>query len=138
MNNIRPVSIFLPFLGVFLGYISCLITSILVEMGMPNKGVLGTITFPVAEELIKLFLVLIFLGFYGLTFEESIILGFMTGVGFRVFEMQIKTRSGPSFLLGSLGHGLWLCTSMKGYFRYRESGKLLELDPSCNTLSFWI
>jgi hypothetical protein len=125
--RLRVYSLRLPFLGLFLGYMSYFFTVLLVTLGMPNKGILGTITFPVAEELIKFSLVLIFVKILNLSFSEALILGLITGVGFRFPEMGIKTKSALSFLLGASGHGVWTCVSLKGYYRYQDNGACREL-----------
>ncbi|MBD3206525.1 hypothetical protein GF319_09305 [Candidatus Bathyarchaeota archaeon] len=117
MKLFRDFSIVLPFLGLALGYVSYVSIMFFVTVGMPNK-VVGTITFPVVEELTKLSLTLVFAKIFNLNFHEAVILGFMTGVGFRFPEMGIKTKSSISFLLGSMGHGSWTCVGLKGYFRF--------------------
>ena len=111
----------LPFYGIFLGLFSGITTILFVTIGMPTKGIIGAILFPIIEEIIKLLWVLQFLRITAsqnikYDFNSIIFLGLMAGFGFRLSEMHIKSPTLANYLLGAIAHGSWLNLSLSSFY----------------------
>ncbi len=108
-------------LGLALGISSVLLIAEMVERGILCRyGLIGVVSFPVYEEVVKAFLVFLVIIIFQFDFFESMYLSMSTGIGFRLLEILIYEFSIFTFVVPAFNHGVWVSLSVIGFFYFRE------------------
>ena len=119
----RNRKIIAALLGIIFGAFSYWLVTIFVTFGILYRyGIVGVISFPLYEEIIKFFFAFIIIISLKLEFNESLIVAFMIGVGFRIYEMELVSQPNfINFFLPMLIHCWGVILSTLGFYRYRET-----------------